>query len=100
MIAAFTIWPYGKEKSLSKDIAEALKLIKESGLSYKFHSMGTNIEGEWDQVMNLIKKCREKLLEAINRIGMTIVIDEKKGATDQITYKVKSVEEKLERLGV
>jgi len=32
MIAAFTIWPYGKEKSLSKDIAEALKLIKESGL--------------------------------------------------------------------
>ncbi len=95
MIALFTIWPYGKEKSMSKDIAEVIKLIEKSGLSYEFHSMGTNIEGDWDRVIDLIKKCREKLLETNSRIGISILIDEKKEATNQIAHKIKSVKEKL-----
>lgn len=97
MIATFSIWPYGKEH-LSEDVAKVLKLIEESGLSYQFHSMGTNIEGEWDQVMDLIKRCREKLREDNNRIGLMILIDDKKEGADQLDYKVKSAKEKLESL--
>ena len=96
MIAQFTIWAYGKEHH-SEDIAEIGRLIKESGLHFEFHSMATNIEGEWDQVMDLIKRCRNKLLETNHRIGLNIMIDEKKGATNQIVYKRESVEEKLRK---
>lgn len=96
MLVAFSIWPYGKEH-LSEEITKVQKLIEESGLTYEFHSMATNIEGDWDEVMNLIKKCRDKLIETNNRIGLTIIIDDKKGATDQISYKVKSVAQKLEK---
>jgi len=96
MIAQFTIWAYGKEHH-SEDIAEIGRLIKERGLHFEFHSMATNIEGEWDQVMDLIKKCRNKLLETNHRIGLNIMVDEKKGATNQIVYKKESVEEKLRK---
>jgi uncharacterized protein (TIGR00106 family) len=95
MIVTFTIWPYGK-KHLSGDIAKVIKLIEESKLPHHFHSMGTNIEGEWSEVMDLIKRCRDKLLETNNRIGLSILIDDKKGAIDQISHKVISVKEKLE----
>lgn len=94
MLATLSIWPSGKE-SPSRDVAKALQLIEESGLSYGIHAMGTNIEGEWDEVMSLIKKCRDALLETNNRIGLIVVIDEKKGPTDQMTYKVRSVERRL-----
>ena len=57
--------------------------------------MGTTVEGSWDEVMALIKKCRDKMLESTNRIYLTIQIDERKGAKGQITDKVKSVEERL-----
>ncbi len=45
--------------------------------------------------MDLIKICRNKLLQTNHRIGLSIMIDEKKGATNQLVYKKKSVEEKL-----
>lgn len=94
MLATLSIWPYGKE-SLSGDVAKALQLIEESGLSYGIHAMGTNIEGEWDEVMSLIKRCRDTLLETNDRIGLIVVIDEEREATDQMAYKVGSVERKL-----
>jgi len=95
MITEFSIMPVGKEGSLSRDVAEAIKIINESGLRYQLGPMGTSIEGEWDEVMAVIKGCRDKLLETSNRVYLIIKIDDRKGATDQIMQKVKSVEEKL-----
>lgn len=89
--------PVGKGESLSKDIAQVLKVIDEGGLPYDFGSMGTTVEGEWDAVMDLVKDCHDKMLESNNRIYLVIKIDERKGAKDRITGKVKSVEEKLGR---
>ena len=95
MIAEFSIMPVGKGESLSQDIAEAIKIIKETGVSYQLGPMGTSIEGEWDEVMGIIKKCRDKLLETSNRVYLVIKIDDRKGVTDQIIQKIKSVESKL-----
>jgi uncharacterized protein (TIGR00106 family) len=95
MIAEFSIMPVGKGESLSKDVAEAIKIVKESGLPYQLGPMGTCIEGEWDQIMDVINKCRKKLREKNRRVYLIIKIDDKEGAVNQITYKVRSVEEKL-----
>ncbi len=95
MIAEFSIMPVGKGESLSQDVAEAIKIIRKSGLKYQLGPMGTCLEGEWDRVLAVIKECQDKLLETSNRVYLVITIDERKGASDQIIQKVKSVENKL-----
>jgi len=95
MVVNFTVVPIGKDSSLSAKVAEVLKIISDSGISYKLHSMGTILEGEWDEIMRLIKKCHKKILNDSDRVLTTITIDDRKGRTDRIAGKVKSVEEKL-----
>ena len=95
MVVNLTVVPIGKDSSLSAKVAEVLKIISDSGISYKLHSMGTILEGEWDEIMRLIKKCHKKILKDSDRVLTTITIDDRKGRTDLIAGKVKSVEEKL-----
>ncbi|MCP4266443.1 MAG: MTH1187 family thiamine-binding protein [Candidatus Brocadiaceae bacterium] len=95
MIVNFTIVPIGRESSLSAQVAEILKIVSESGIDYKLHSMGTILEGEWDNIMKLIKKCHKKILKDSDRVLTTITIDDHKGRSCRIAGKVKSVERKL-----
>lgn len=95
MIVQFSIVPLGAEISMSKYVAKVIKLVDESGLPYKLHAMGTIIEGEWDDIMELIKKCKDTILEEQERVLIDIKIDDRKGAVGRIEGKVISVEEKL-----
>ncbi|GAX60164.1 cytosolic protein [Candidatus Scalindua japonica] len=95
MVVNFTIVPIGKESSLSTKVAEVLNIVSESGIDYKLHSMGTILEGDWDEIMRLIKKCHKKILKDSDRVLTTITIDDGKGRTGRIAGKVKSVEKKL-----
>ncbi len=95
MVVNFSIVPIGNEGSLSGHVAEILKIVSESGIDYKLHAMGTILEGDWDKIMGLIKKCHKKALKDSDRILTTITIDDHKGRTGRISGKVKSVERKL-----
>ena len=95
MVVNFSVVPIGKESSLSAKVAEVLKIVSESEIDYKLHSMGTILEGDWDEIMRLIKRCHKKILKDSDRVLTTITIDDDKGRTDRITGKVKSVERKL-----
>ncbi len=95
MLADFSIMPIGKGESLSKFVAQAVGLIVESGLPYHLGPMSTAVEGNWNQVMTLIKKCRDKMLDSSNRVVISIKIDDRKGAKNMITSKLKSIEQKL-----
>ena len=95
MVVNFTIVPIGKDSSLSTKVAKILRIVSESGISYKLHAMGTILEGEWDEIMRLIKKCHKKILKDSDRVLTTITIDDRKGRTGRISSKVKSVERKL-----
>lgn len=97
MIAEFSIMPVGKGESLSEYVAEMVKVVSESGLESTTGPMSTSVEGDWDEVMGVIKRCRDKLLENSNRIYLIIKIDERKGASGRLRGKVKSVEQKLGR---
>jgi uncharacterized protein (TIGR00106 family) len=59
--------------------------------------MGTIVEGEWDEVLGLIKKCHQTMLERANRVATWIHIDDRKGARNQIRHKVEAVERELGR---
>lgn len=95
MIVDFTIFPTDAGESVSAYVAEVFKIIEGSGLNYEHHAMGTNIEGEWDEVMAVIKACRVRMLENSNRISIGIRIDERKGVTDGIRKKVASAKAKM-----
>ena len=104
MIVDFTIFPTDVGESVSAYVAEVFKIIEESGLPYEHHAMGTNIEGDWDKVMAVIKTCRNRMLEKANRVSISIKIDERKGVTDGIEKKVASARAKMndvnEELGI
>ncbi len=97
MVVNFSIIPIGKESSLSAKVAEILTIVCESGIDYKLHAMGTILEGDWDEIMRLIKKCHKKILKDSDRVLTTITIDDRKGRTGRIAGKVKSVERKLSK---
>ncbi len=95
-IAEFTIIPIGVGVSLSKYVAACEQILEKSGLSYELHANGTNLEGEWDEVMQAIKTCHEKLHEmGVPRISTVIKIGTRTDRDQKMKDKVKSVEEKL-----
>ncbi len=97
MLAEFSIIPVGKGSSIGDDIAKVLKIVDNSGLSYKINPMGTVVEGKWDDVTRLIKKCHHAVLKGGERVVTTISIDDRKGKPNRIESKVKSVEKRLKK---
>ena len=95
-IAEFTIIPIGVGVSLSKYVAVCEQILEESGLSYELHANGTNLEGEWDEVMGAIKSCHEKLHEmGVPRIATQIKIGTRTDREQKMTDKIDSVRAKL-----
>ncbi len=97
MLAIFSTFPVDTGQSLSKDVAEVIKLIDESGLDYQTTAMGTLVEGEWDEVIDLIKRCHQKLRENSRRVYTKITIDDREGATGRLKGKVADIEKILGR---
>ncbi|MBI5099444.1 MAG: MTH1187 family thiamine-binding protein [Nitrospirae bacterium] len=97
MLVEFSIIPIGKGSSIGDDIANVLEIVDGSKLPYKINPMGTVVEGSWDEVARLIKKCHNTVLKNSERILTTISIDDRKGKTNRIEEKVKSVEKRLHR---
>jgi len=95
-IAEFTIIPIGVGVSLSKYVAICEGILEDSGLSYELHANGTNLEGDWDEVMQAIKTCHEKLHEmGVPRIATQIKIGTRTDRVQKMTDKIASVRKKL-----
>ena len=95
MLAQFSIIPVGKGSSIGDDIAKVLRIVDASRMPYKINPMGTVVEGTWDQVMKLIKRCHKTAMKNGERVVTTISIDDRKGKTFRIEKKVLSVEKRL-----
>ncbi len=97
MLAELEIVPIGtKSASLSAEIAKVARLIDASGLDYRVGSMGTVVEGSWDQIMGLAKRCHQVLMRSSDRVMTTIRIDDRKDRKGpRILQKVRSLENKL-----
>ena len=97
MLAAFSITPLGIGDSVSGAVADAVRLVRDSGLPNETNAMFTNVEGEWDEVMALIKACVLKVGEVAPRVSVVIKVDHRPGVTDALHGKVASVEAGLRR---
>ena len=89
--------PMDKGESVGEYVAKALDVIDKSGISYKLGPMGTCLEGEWDEVMGVVKQCFDVLKEESNRIYITIKADYRKGKEDTLNKKIATVEQRLGR---
>ena len=97
ILAEFSITPLGKGESVSEYVSRSLDIIDKSGLAYRLGPMGTCVEGEWDDVFALIRKCRDAIGKDCNRLSITIKVDDRKGAEGRLKSKIASVEKKLGR---
>jgi uncharacterized protein (TIGR00106 family) len=95
MLASFAVVPMGVSEGVKDLVAEALAIVDASGLPYKLGAMHTTIEGDADQVMDVILRCHRRVLELAPRVLTSITIDDRKGATGRMEGKVKDVEELL-----
>lgn len=92
MLVELNINLLGRGTHLSHDLAEILKTIDESGLPYLLTPLGTCIEGEWDDLMTLLKKCHYQARTLSSHVMTTLRIEDEEGATDKITENVAAVE--------
>ena len=97
MLAMFSTFPIDKGPALGKDVAKVIDLIDKSGLDYQTTAMGTLLEGDWDEVMDLIKKCHLKLRESSKRVNTRITIDDLEGAKGRLKGKVADIEKIIGR---
>lgn len=96
VIVDLCIVPLGVGVSVSKYIAECQQILQEAGLKTNLHAYGTNIEGEWDTVMQAIRNCHKKVHDlGAPRITTTIKLGTRIDKEQSLEDKVTSVKEKL-----
>ena len=97
MIIEFSIVPLGKGESVGELIAKVVDIVDTSGLPYKLTAMGTIVEGEWDNLMELLKECHFKMKQYSSRVMTFVTIDDREQAMERLNGKVEDVEEILGR---
>src|SRR4051794_2652180 len=93
MIVAFSISPTGGDEtgSVSAAVAAAVRGVRESGLPYELNSMFTNVEGDWDEVMTVVKRAVDVVAEVSPRVGLVLKADIRPGYDGQLAAKVERV---------
>ncbi len=80
VMVEFSVVPVGKGASLSSVVSRVLKIVATSGVRYKANPMGTVLEGSWEEVMGVIKRCHDEVMKDAERAVTSIKIDDRKGA--------------------
>ncbi len=95
MLLAFSITPVGTGESVSGAVAEAVRVVRASGLPNETNAMFTNVEGSWDELMDLLHRCVDAVAEQAPRVSVVAKIDYRPGARDQLHGKVAAIDERL-----
>ncbi len=94
-VFAFSVAPLGAGESVADSVAEAVRIVRESGLPNRTSAMFTEIEGEWDEVMPVIKAATDAVGRDGHRVSLVLKADIRPGFTGQLDAKVARVEERL-----
>lgn len=105
MLVAFSVAPSGDpasgqapgDASVHDAVAAAVKIVRESGLPNRTSSMFTEIEGDWDTVMDVVKRATEAVGAYGSRVSLVLKADIRPGYTDQITSKVSRLERAIQQ---
>jgi uncharacterized protein (TIGR00106 family) len=97
MLVAFSVTPLGAGESVGDLVAEAVRVVRESGLPNRTDAMFTTVEGEWDEVMAVVKRAVDAVAAKAPRVSVVLKADVRPGVTGAMTSKVETVEEYLSR---
>lgn len=95
MIVAFSVTPLGVGEGVSDAVADAVQVVRDSGLPNRTDAMFTSIEGEWDEVLAVVKQAVDAVAARAPRVSMVLKADVRPGVSDGLTAKVESVERSL-----
>jgi uncharacterized protein (TIGR00106 family) len=97
VLLEFAMAPHGQGESLGAYVARIVDVIDKSGVPYQLTPMGTILEAEWDDVMNVVTACFKALQPDCPRIGMNLKVDYRLGPESRLRSKIAKVEEHLGR---
>ena len=99
MIVAFSVSPSGGDDSggVGAAVAGAIRVVRASGLPNETNAMFTNIEGEWDEVMDVVKRAVEAASGSSSRVSLVLKADIREGVTGALSSKVEAVERHLQQ---
>lgn len=95
MIVAFSVTPLGVGEDVGEYVAEAVRVVRASGLPNRTDAMFTSVEGEWDEVMDVVKSAVAAVGARAPRVSLVLKADIRPGVTDALTGKVEAVERRL-----
>ncbi|MFK0122497.1 MTH1187 family thiamine-binding protein [Streptomyces nigra] len=96
MIVAFSVTPLGVGQDVGEYVADAVRVVRESGLPHRTDAMFTSIEGEsWDEVMDVVKRAVAAVEARAPRVSLVLKADIRPGVSDGLTSKVETVERYL-----
>lgn len=95
MIVAFSVTPLGVGDAVGELVADAVRVVRASGLPNHTDAMFTSIEGDWDEVMAVVKDAVEVVVRKTNRVSVVLKADIRTGVTNGLTSKVEDLERYL-----
>ncbi len=95
MLLELSVIPLGRGRSISADLADLVKIIDASGLDYRLTAAGTILEGTWDQLMDVARKCHAEMRKKTERVVTFMKLDDYDERTGRLTAAVASVEQKV-----
>lgn len=95
MLVAFSVTPLGTGEAVGEVVAEAVRVVRESGLPNQTDAMFTTVEGDWDEVMAVVKRAVDAVAARAPRVSVVLKADIRPGVTGALTTKMDSLERHL-----
>lgn len=95
MIVAFSVTPLGVGEDVGEYVADAVRVVRESGLPHRTDAMFTSLEGEWEECMDVVRRAVAAVEARAPRVSLVLKADIRPGVTDGLTAKVETVDRYL-----
>jgi uncharacterized protein (TIGR00106 family) len=95
MLIAFSVSPMGVGEDVADYVADAVRVVRESGLPNRTDAMFTTVEGDWDEVMAVVKRAVDVVAAKAPRVSVSLKADIRPGVTGALDAKVEAVERRL-----
>jgi uncharacterized protein (TIGR00106 family) len=95
MLVAFSVTPLGTGEAVGELVAEAVRVVRESGLPNRTDAMFTTVEGDWDETMAVVRRAVDAVAAKAPRVSLVLKADIRPGVSDALNSKVAKVERLL-----
>jgi uncharacterized protein (TIGR00106 family) len=95
VLVAFSVTPLGVGEDVADYVADAVRVVRESGLPNRTDAMFTTVEGDWDEVMDVVRRAVDAVAARAPRVSLSLKADVRPGVTGALDAKVEAVERRL-----